>query len=55
MYENYDKSLEAYWKQSIQLNYMDADCFVLSFDANQEILIEFSKRIKDESDFRDSD
>ena len=48
MYETYYKSLEPYWHNKVHLHYMDTDSFVLSFEANQENLIEFSKQNKDE-------
>ena len=35
MYEFYYNKLQPYWKQSIQLHYMDIDSFILSFDTNQ--------------------
>ena len=46
MYEFYYHTLEPYWKQSLQLHKMDTDIFVLSFDTDQEGLIEFLKQNK---------
>ena len=51
MYEFYYNKLQPYWKQSIQLHYMDTDSFILSFNANYRELINFSQENKDEFDF----
>ena len=53
MYEFYYKGLEPYWQNQVPLHYIDTDSFVLSFEANQENLIEFLKQNKDEFDFSD--
>ena len=52
---NFLISVEPYWKQSIQLHYMNTDSFVLSFNTNQEKFIEFSKQNKNEFDFSELD
>ena len=41
MYEFYYNKLQPYWKQSIQLHYMDTDSFILSFDTSHQELINF--------------
>ena len=46
----YDK-LQPYWKQSIQLHYMDTDSFILSFDTNHQELMNFLQQNKDEFSF----
>ena len=47
MYEFYYNKLQPYWKQSIQLHYMDTDSFILSFDTNHQELIKlFYKKTK---------
>ena len=46
MYEFYYNKLQPYWKQSIQLHYMDTDSFILSFDTNHQELIHFYNKIK---------
>ena len=51
MYEFYYNKLQPYWKQSIQLHYMDTDSFILSFDTNHQELINFLQGNKDEFDF----
>ena len=51
MYEFYYYKLQPYWKQSIQLYYMDTDSFILSFDTNHQELINFLQENKDEFDF----
>ena len=51
MYEFYFNKLQLYWKQSIQLHYMDTDSFILSFDTNHQELINFLQENKDEFDF----
>ena len=51
MYEFYYYKLQPYWKQSIQLHYMDTDSFILSFDTNHQELINFLQKNKDEFDF----
>ena len=51
MYEFYYNKLQPYWKQSIQLHYMDTDSFILSFDTNHQELINFLQENKDEFDF----
>ena len=51
MYEFYYNKLQPYWKQSIQLHYMDTDSFILSFDTNHQELINFLQQNKDEFDF----
>ena len=51
MYEFYYNKLQPYWKQSIQLHYMDTDSFTLSFDTNHQELINFLQENKDEFDF----
>ena len=48
MYEFYYNILQPYWKQSIQLHYMDTDSFILSFDTNHQELINFLQENKDE-------
>ena len=55
MYEFYYNKLQPYWKQSIQLHYMDSDSFILSFDTNHQELINFSQENKDEFDFSELD
>ena len=55
MYEFYYNKLQPYWKQSIQLHYMDTDSFILSFDTNHEELINFLQENKDEFDFSELD
>ena len=51
MYEFYYNKLQPYWKQSIQLHYMDTDSFILSFDTSHQELINFLQENKDEIDF----
>ena len=51
MYEFYYNKLQPYWKQSIQLHYMDTDSFILSFDIIHQELINFLQENKDEFDF----
>ena len=51
MYEFYYNKSQPYWKQSIQLHYMDTDSFILSFDTNHRELINFLQENKDEFDF----
>ena len=51
LYEFYYNKLQPYWKQSIQLHYMDTDSFTLSFDTNHQELINFLQENKDEFDF----
>ena len=51
MYEFYYNKLQPYWKQSIQLHYMDTDSFILSFDKNHQELINFLQENKNEFDF----
>ena len=46
MYEFYYNKLQPYWKQSIQLHYMDTDSFILSFDTNHQELINFLQETK---------
>ena len=55
MYEFYYKRLEPHWQNKVQLNYMDTDSFVLSFDTNNQELINFLKGFKDEFDFSELD
>ena len=55
MYEFYYNKLQPYWKQSIQLHYMDTDSFILSFNANHQELINFLQENKDEFDFSEMD
>ena len=55
MYEFYYNKLQPYWKQSIQLHYMDTDSFILSFDTNHQELINFLQQNKDEFDFSELD
>ena len=55
MYEFYYNKLQPYWKQSIQLHYMDTDSFILSFDTNHQKLINFLQENKDEFDFSELD
>ena len=55
MYEFYYNKLRPYWKQSIQLRYMDADSFILSFDTNHQVLINYLQENKDEFDFSELD
>ena len=51
MYEFNFQSSEPYWQNKVYLHYMDTDSFVLSFEANQENLIQFLKQNIDEFDF----
>ena len=53
MYEFYYNKLQPYWKQSIQLHYMDTDSLFLSFDTNHQELINFLQENKDEIDFNE--
>ena len=55
MYEFYYNKLQPYWKQSIQLHYMDTDSFRLSFDTNHQELKNFLQENKDEFDFSELD
>ena len=55
MYEFYYNKIQPYWKQSIQLHYMDTDSFILSFDTNNQELINFLQENKDEFDFSELD
>ena len=55
MYEFYYNKLQPYWKQSIQLHYMDTDSLILSFDTNHQELINFLQENKDEFDFSELD
>ena len=55
LYEFYYHTLEPYWQNKVQLHYMDTDSFILSFDTNQENLIEFLKQTKHKFDFRELD
>ena len=55
MYEFYYNKLQPYWKQSIQLHYMDTDSFILSFDTNHQELMNFLQENKDEFDFSELD
>ena len=55
MYEFYYNTLEKNWQNKIELHCKDTDFFVLSFDSQLEILIEFSKQNKDEFDFSELD
>ena len=55
MYEFYYNKLQPYWKQSIQLHYMDTDSFILSFDTNHQELINYLQENKDEFDFSELD
>ena len=55
MYEFSYHTLEPYWRNKVHLHYMDTDSFVLSFEANQENLIEFLKQNKDEFDISELD
>ena len=55
MYEFYYYTLEPYWQKKVHLHYIDSDSFVLSFDTNQENLIEFLQKNKDEFDFSELD
>ena len=55
MYEFYYHTLEPYWQNKVQLHYMDTPSFILSFDTNQENLIEFLKQTKDKFDFSELD
>ena len=55
MYDFYYNKLQSYWKQSIQLHYMDTDSFILSFDTNHQELINFLQENKDEFDFSELD
>ena len=55
MYDFYYNKLQPYWKQSIQLHYMDTDSFILSFDTNHQELINFLQQNKDEFDFSELD
>ena len=55
MYEFYYNKLQPYWKQSIQLHYMDTDSFILSFDTNHQELINFLQENKDEFDLSELD
>ena len=55
LYEFYHNKLQPYWKQSIQLHYMDTDSFILSFDTNHQELINFLQENKDEFDFSELD
>ena len=51
MYEFYYNKLQPYWKQTIQLHYMDTDSFILSFDTSHQELINFLQQNKNEFDF----
>ena len=55
LYEFYYKRLEPYWQNKVHLHYMDTDSFVLSFNANNQQLLEFLERNKDEFDFSEED
>ena len=55
MYEFHYNTLEPHCQNKIQLHYMDTDSFVLSFNTQLEILIEFLKQNKDEFDFSELD
>ena len=55
MYEFYCKSLEPYWQNKVNLHYMDTDSFVLSFDTNNQELINFLQQNKDEFGFSELD
>ena len=55
MYELYYNKLQPYWKQSIQLHYIDTDSFILSFDTNHQELINFLQQNKVEFDFSELD
>ena len=55
MYEFYYKRLEPFWQNKVQLHYMDTDSFVLSFDTNNQELINFLEGFKDEFDFSELD
>ena len=55
MYEFCYRTLEPFWQNKVQLHYMDTDSFILSFDTNQENLIEFLKQTKDKFDFSELD
>ena len=55
MYEFCYYTLEPYWQKKVHLHYIDSDSFVLSFDTNQENLIEFLQKNKDEFDFSELD
>ena len=55
MYEFYYNSLKPYWKDKMQLHYMDTDSFILSFDCTFDELINFLQKNKDEFDFSELD
>ena len=55
MYEFYNKRLEPYWQNKVHLHYKDTDSFVLSFEANNQHLLEFLQQNKDEFDFSELD
>ena len=55
LYEFYYHILEPYWQNKVQLHYMDTESFILSFDTNQENLLEFVKQTKDKFDFSELD
>ena len=44
LYELYYNKLQPYWKQSIQLHFMDTDSFILSFNANYRELKLFTRK-----------
>ena len=55
MFEFYYKRLEPYWQNKVHLHYMDTDSFVLSFDTNNQELINVLQKNKDEFDFSELD
>ena len=55
IYEFFYKRLEPHWQNKVQLRYMDTDSFVLSFDTNNQELMNFLQQNKDKFDFSDLD
>ena len=51
MYEFYYNSLKPYWKDKMQLHYIDTDSFILSFDTSFDELINILQQNKDDFDF----
>ena len=55
MYEFYYNTLKPFWKEKMQLHYMDTDSFILSFDSTFDELTNFLQENKNEFDFSELD
>ena len=55
LYEFYYNTLKPFWKEKMQLHYMDTDSFIISFDSTFDELANFLQENKKEFDFSELD